>query len=421
MSDHLRKIVEEIHKLAQVPPRSKGDKVKAAPATTPATGGGAPAKSTGNVPQRGGGTAKPQGHGGSYISAVGDIKNMQEAMQNFAALATSYGAVKQPSAPPGKTPSQAPKVDSRKKQFNDFITEQYLANADMKGEEFTPDEKRTAKDQKQPTDLVEMNIVLNGLQRIGSPASELKADNAWDFRTNNALKNIYAFAYGLVNIAKDFGRTDAQSFTDDDLAKMKAAIPEDRDPKEIPPPEKAGKAKELTALIKKLTKFYRYYIDNIAMHPGFTRYIAGNEPLMTLQRGGGDPTALNANERGLMQGIDNMKLGHEAIPYITNKPGFEISIPSPQGTNGVIGVGTIPMSALQNVNTLRAFMTSMGIPQNQTSDPRWQRAVINAIMKHVDAVLNLPQAQAKPTPQTTPAQTGSGDLSGAPNTGVRQV
>ena len=373
---------------------------------------------TGTVPRpggTGGQAARPSGGGGSY-QVVGAIKDMQTAMQDFAALATTYGSARQ-------QPGQAapPKVDSRKKHFNDFITEQYLANSDLKGEEFTPDEKRISKEQKQPTDLIEMNLVLNGLQRIGGPASELKADNQWDFRTNNALKNIYAFAYGLVNIAKDFGKTDAQSFTEDDLAKMKELIPADRDPKDIPGAEKVAKAKALTPLIRKLTNFYKYYINSIAQHPGWTKYITGNESMMTVQKGGGDPTALDANDQKTMSSIDSLQLGANAIPYITTK--FPINFPSPQGTGGAIGLGSMPLSALQNINTFRAFMTSMGIPQNQTSDPRWAKAAINAVMDHVEKVLNLPEAQEKsalppPTP-APPPQTG--DFGTGPRQDVRKV
>lgn len=395
-----RNLVSQIQKMAQ----SLGE-----PDFTPSTGGAAPAPKV-----------APQGQGGAS-QAVGPIKNMQEAMQQFAAVATSYGTKPQTVAP--GQPQPAAKLDSRKKKFNDFITEQYLANSDLKGEEFTPDEKRTAKEQKLPTDLIEMNLVINGLQRIGGPSSELKADSQWDFRTNNALKNIYAFAHGLVNLAKDFGRTDAQSFSEEDLEKMKSLIPEDRDPKSIPPAEKTTRAKQLTPLINKLTKFYRYYIDNVAMHPGFTRFIAGNEKMLTLEKGGGDPTALNQRERALMPSIDSLQLGAAAIPNITNRPGFEINFPSPKGANGVIGLGSMPVQALQNVNTFRAFMTSMGFQQNQTSDPRYMRAALDAVMKHIDAVLALPEAQEKSAPvqSSEPAPSLQAGPTGNPNQGAKAI
>lgn len=404
MSNKLKRIVEEIQKLAQ-------------------SSGAAPPPPAGAVIVQGpGGPPQPQGGGGGSYQVVGPIKDMQEAMQQFAAVATTYGSAKQQSVAPGQ-PKLTAAVDSRKKKFNDFITEQYLANADMKGEEFTPDEKRTAKDQKLPTDLIEMNIVVNGLQRIGGAQSELKSDNFWDFRTNNALKNIYAFAHGLVNLAKDFGRTDAQSFTEQDLAKMRELIPEDRDPAKLPNADKINKAKQLTTLIKKLTRFYKYYIDNVAMHPGFTRFIAGNENMLTLEKGGGDPTALNRQEQSLMPSIDTLQLGSQAIPNITNKPGFEINFPSPKGVGGVIGLGSMPVQALQNMNTFRAFMTSMGFQQNQTGDPRYMKAALDAVMKHIDAVLALPEAQEKSAPaqSSEPVPSTQAGPTGTPNQSVKNV
>ena len=400
-NNRLKDLVKEIQRFGQAAAPPPPDALKAQPSGTPPV--------TPPKPQGGG--------GGGYANIVGPIKDMQEAMQEFAQLATNYGSLKQPSgppAPPGQKPP-TPQVDTKKKQFNDFIAEQYLANSDMKGEEYTPDEKRTSKEQKQPTDLIEMNIVINGLQRIGSPQSELKADNAWDFRTNNALKNIYAFAHGLVNLSADFGRTDAQSFTKEDLAKMKENIPEDRDPRSIPPAEKIAKARALTPLIKKLTKFYKYYISNIAMHPGFTRYIAGDENMMTLQKGGGDPTALNNTEKKMMEHPDNLSIGDSAIPYISKK--VPLQLPSKLNAPGMTGV-SINLATLQNIHTFRQLMENMGIPGASTTDQKTQLAFIDAIMKHIDGVLAMAPAQ-KPAPQTPTTQVLP--ATGGPNANVKNV
>lgn len=329
--------------------------------------------------------------GGSGYVATGPIKDMQQAMQEFARLVTSYAASQ---SQPGQKPDSQP-VNSRKKHFNDFITEQYLANSDLKGEEYTPDEKVVSRDSKQPTDLIEMNIVVNGLKRIGSPQSELNADNMWDFRTNNALKNVYAFAYGLVNLAKDFGRTNVKSFTPEDLAKMKELIPEDRDPTKMPLKDKIDRATILSGLIKKLTNFYKYYIETIAMHPAFTRYIAGNEPMMTIQKGGDDPTALDQNDQKYVGNLDALALGNRMIPNVNYK--YPIAIPGPGQTTG--SVDSVPMSSLQDLNHFRAFLVSLGYPQNTTNDPRIIKMALDAIMKHIDGVLSSSSAQASVKPQ----------------------
>jgi hypothetical protein len=90
----LKKIVEEIKKIAEgeldnivvnKPPANPPTGTTGAPATTDP--GGLGDVWTNKKP------VAPQGVGGYQV--VGDIKNMQDAMQEFAAVATKYGAAKQ--------------------------------------------------------------------------------------------------------------------------------------------------------------------------------------------------------------------------------------------------------------------------------------------------------------------------------------
>src|SRR5579864_6857888 len=124
----LKEIVAQIKKLADSPP----------PLDAPegAGGGGAPR----------GGASGGWGGGGGGASAVADIKAMQQAMQNFAQAVTKYSFTK-----PQK-PGDKPQVDDSKKPFNDFITETYMADSPIKGQEFSPDAARQKQQEKQPTD-----------------------------------------------------------------------------------------------------------------------------------------------------------------------------------------------------------------------------------------------------------------------------
>lgn len=342
-------------------------------------------------PQGGGGAARPGGGGGGgggFVNVVGDIKNMQAAMQNFAAAVTKYSFKK------ATKPGEKPAVDDSKKPFNDFITETYMMDSPIKGQEFSPDPARQKQQEKQPTDLIEMNNVIDGLRRIGSPdrpgmsGNELKADNVWDFRTNNALKNIYAFAYALVNLSKDFGRTNVNSFGDADLNKMADLIPKEENPSSMPAAEKKEKAKALVPVINKLTTFYQYYVDAIANHPAYVRYIIGEEPLMTVKPGGGDPLALNEEEKKLMPNLDQLTVN--------------------------FGQGPLPLSAFKNLNYFRQFLTEqMKYPPNQTSNPKILLAFLNSFVSMADSYLQKSQPKQQPaTPPTeqrdagTPSGTG---------------
>lgn len=356
------------------PPKTDGD------ATTPPTTA---------VPRPGQSSqsAKPAGGGGYYINPA--IKAMQDAMQRFAAGVTKYSFKK-------TKPGEKPVVDDSKKPFNDFITEQYMTDSPIKGQEYSTDPNRQKLQDKQPTDLIEMNNVIDGLKRIGSPGtppgSELKADSVWDFRTNNALKNIYAFAYALVNLSKDFGRTNIQSFNDDDLTKMSELIPKEDNPASLPAAEKTAKAKELTALINKLSNFYSYYVEAIAQHPAYVRHIIGEEPLMTIKPGGGDPIAFTPEEQKMMQNVDQLTVN--------------------------FGQGPLPLSALKNLNLFREFLTeTMKYQPNQTSNPKILLAFLKSFADFADQAIQ--KAQPKTTPQPKQQLDAGTPLSG---TGpVRQV
>src|SRR5512135_2421660 len=63
----------------------------------------------------------PSGGGGVAPKVHGAIKDMQDAMQNFAAVATTYAA--KPKVPGKPQPTD---LDVNKRHFNDFIAEQYL-------------------------------------------------------------------------------------------------------------------------------------------------------------------------------------------------------------------------------------------------------------------------------------------------------
>lgn len=388
--EEARKLLQEIKKTAK-------------PFTGHLGGGG------GGYHGGGGGAGGGGGGGGANPQQVyGAIKEMQKAMQTFAQAVVTYSAPpKQPGQGQGQDQGQ-PQQDS-KKPFNDFIIEQYVSGSDIKGEEYSADPRRTSQQQKeeQATDLLEMNIVVDGLKRIGSPQSELIADNVWDFRTNNALKNVYAFAYGLVKLSEDFGRTNVQSFSEKDLQAMAALIPADQNPSQIPGADKMDKAKQLTPLIQKLTRFYRFYVDQIATHPAWTRYIGKDEPMMTLQKGGGDPTQLSEEQQQMMSNVGDMSLVN-SIPGIFNFPQYALAIPTPRNPQKPIGL--VPLDALQDPEHFSAWlqMSVVGWPRNQANDPRVQKQVLDAIKKHIDAVIALAKQQQTAKAPAAPQQQQAG-------------
>lgn len=362
MSD-LKNKLEEIHKLASTLP----DKVAFKPqgrmqnppgSGTPTGGGGASGGRFTHRNQQG-----PASTGGGYSPAVGAIKEMQAAIQDFANKVTSYS-----------TDEITGAVRNERKDFNDFVTEQYLATSDVKGVEWDKDPKAVSQVQKQQrqSELLEMEYVIDGLKRIGGKSNELLKDNVWDFRTNNALRNVYAFAYALVNLSKDFGKPEIKTFNDASLSQMNANIPEEDNPSKLPPDEKIAKAKALTPLIKSLTKFYDYYVKKIAMNPKYRGYIEGTYDMYQVKPGGTDPGKMTEEEAAKYQKEGrSMVLNHVVLPTKTgNKP---------------VDINYMYLSDPGQFNKL---LESLGYTPNEVRNPEVQKRVLDAIRTHVTALMS---------------------------------
>lgn len=343
----LKAILQEIQKLAKPIDLSGG-------------GGGAPAPTTHGpqaINQGGGG-------GGAYVNATPAIKEMQKAMQDFAAKVTQYS-----------TDAKTKTIRDDRKNFNDFITEQYLATSDVKGAEYSkdPTQVKQVDKQKQATDLAEMDYIIDGLKRIGGQRNELLADNIWDFRTNNALKNIYAFANALINIEKDFGKAGARMFNESSLKQMEENIPDEVNPAKLPGAEKIKMATALTPLIVSLGKFYEYYVKKIAINPQYRGYIEGTYDMFKIKPGGEDPGKLTPQEQErLGKEANTLKLQHVVLPSKSgDKP---------------VDIAYSYLASPQNFNKL--LSTVLGYTPNEVENPDIQKKVLDAVRNHVTALIS---------------------------------
>ena len=164
--------------------------------------------------------AKPKGHGGPWKPQAGSAGNFNAsvaAMQNeMIALARDVKSaidveVSTSDAITQKGGAQVASGTTKrsKRGFMAFFTEYYTSDLpdDLKGNEFSPDAKKTSLKDKQPTktELYDLDIVMDTMSRIGNPqGGEMKPDGFWGFRTDNALRNFCAFAYALLQLKDDF-------------------------------------------------------------------------------------------------------------------------------------------------------------------------------------------------------------------------
>jgi len=321
----------------------------------------------GSVKPTGAVTGKP----GNTSAGVLEIKEMQKAIQAFADKAVAYKTKVQKDPKTGKTTKIVDTTDNRK-DFNDFLTEQYSEGAAAKGDEYSPDPKAVTKEDKKPTELVEMDIVIDGLRRIGPGGSEQMPDGRWDFRTNNAVNNTYAFAETLVKVTDDFGGVPPNAswyFKSNDLNAMKTyLLPKETDFKSLKPEDLKKRAVALTPLIKKLTAFYEQYQSRIINHPAYKNYINKSYPLFTVTSGGKDPGKLTPEQQALMK-----------------QPGQMLKNITLPGKKGLVKSPKLSVGYFSNMENFRSLMYSvLGYSPTEVNNNAFQKQVLDAVIKHVN-------------------------------------
>ncbi len=356
------------------------------------TGSGDTPKPTGG----GGSKFSPSGGGGGFSAPTGganDIRKMQKAIQDFAGKVAMYKPV--PKMDKGKIIYQISDEDKKRRDFNDFLTEQFAASADIHGDEYSPIPTDTSKASKLPTDLVQLSVVLDGLKRIGPAGNEKMRDGVWDFRTNNAVRNTYAVAAALVAAFQALGGMAANSpstFRSADLQALRNAIPKEKDPMEAGKSQKdlAQAANAITPLVNKLSDFYEVYSKKVMDHPAYTRYIKGDVPLFTVKPGGDNPYKPDQNDPSQVEAMKNPK-GYR-IPWMT--------LTTKDGSKKQFN-GQITLDYLSSRDGLQSLMQQyLGYSPSEINNGPLMRKIVNEMLTNINSFL----VQNKPLPKP-PAET----------------
>lgn len=184
----------------------------------------------------------------------------------------------------GQIIALAQSISSSTKDFNDFMVEAYSNESYIKGEEWDPGQKYHTKQTRLASPLIRLDNVVDQLKKIGSPQNPIKEDGNWDERTQNALKNVWAFADALVRVYEDFGSTFTNpQFTKADLQALGDLIPKtpvDRpeEVRDLNAKDKDEKAKLITPLLDRLTDFYRSFSKKILDNPIYRPFIKPVSP-----------------------------------------------------------------------------------------------------------------------------------------------
>jgi hypothetical protein len=282
MSDHLKNMKKQIEKLAQVPTRVRVNPTSEA---VPSRGNTAP--------------AKPTGHFAPKFVSDSTIREMQLSMQDLAQAVMQDANSSTMSLKNRDTLHQdaTQPVQESKKSFNDFIAEQYMGGLDEenKGVEWTknpdvvthPDKKQTQ------TDIYELDAVMNTLSRIGSEKGEFKADGNWDWRTQNALKNMLGFAYSLLQLEGDFGLSN-HIYNIANWNVFKTTLGDNSNALSVD--QKKNKAAIITKHLKAITKLYNDFRQQVIARPEFRPYLEGKRSFDKYDQSGTNKDTLTPQE-----------------------------------------------------------------------------------------------------------------------------
>ena len=364
MSKDYKKLVAQIHKLAE----GLGE-----PDFVPSTGG-EPAAPKAPV--------APKGPGGGQIHYVNQaVRAMQIAMQELAEFimrdATSNTMFRAPkdAKPDVGTEAQV----AGKKAFNDFLAEQYIGTLDEehRGVEWSTNpalQSRQQKDQSK-TGIYELNVVMDTLRRIGSPGpgnKEFTADGVWQFRTDNALKNMAGLAHALLSFEGDFGLQN-ESYTKRDLDQfynLLSGYTIENGVVKMSEADKTKRATEISKHLKKIMRLYASFRRQFLERPAVRSVIEGQRAFEKYDANGTNTDILTEADK--------------ALPPTTTVTGFNLT---GYKDGKPFAVTSIPFSALQSKEGFMQFLRSIGYNDNPGATNINSQAgnLINAIKQQMDS------------------------------------
>lgn len=286
------------------------------------------------------GKVQPGNSPQQIATAIENVKEMQIAMQNLAQsiIADSESSTMANKPKDAQQPHATGDVKTAKKSFNDFIAEQYLGSLDedKKGVEWTKDTHITTLPgkQKSQTDIYELDVVMDTLRRVGASTKEFVADGKWDFRTDNALRNIMGFAYALLQLEGDFG-LENNTYTFDHWKNLNKALSGYKIGKNgigLNAINKNARAIAITKHLRAITKLYSHFRQQVLARPEFRPTIEGKRSFDRYSPQGTNKDSLTEPEDQMSKsdaikipvtyiapGLPNKKLDYIPLKALRNK------------------------------------------------------------------------------------------------------
>ncbi len=393
-------------------PASRGPKTEK-PAAEPHP---APASTTDStVPARGkaGPTANPVS-GGVGSSSLPAVKEMQQAILNFASVAAStdvtsmkgnqYGkqtgeqdrkvhsdglASPNPHYDPADPTSQdqlleeRPAVDINEKEhlggsdpFGDFIVQQYVAN-DPRGSQYLNTDVGGKKGRGNASiDNSNLRGLIDTISRVGTPGvngGEKSVDGVWAYRTDHALQGISIITKAMLDFARDLKvpvRYTEQNY--EDFAK---AIPKSYTELKNPA-EKTAKAKFLTSHINAISGFFKELKKEILNNREHRQYIDQKKPFVQYKQ--------------------NVVKTPKELLDPTELSTFNTNQILPLSNVGFVGVNnrsnSISLRELSDMESFKGFMKRIG-KGKESENPAEVKKMLDTVMQQLSASDVTPSSQ----------------------------
>lgn len=205
---------------------------------------------------------------------------------------------------------------------------------DMKGKgvEWTTDKSVTAipGKKKTETDIYELDVVMNTLQRIGMEKSEFKPDGNWGARTDNALRNMMGFGYALLQLEGDFGlKSDAYTYANwRNFQQLLSGYTISGEAISLPANEKKDRSALIAKHLRAITKLYNHFRQQVTARPEYRPLIEGDRAFEKYNQKGSNKDALSKEEDNMSKSdamkIDNIqhlapRLPNQKINYVPLK------------------------------------------------------------------------------------------------------
>jgi hypothetical protein len=283
---------------------------------------------------------QPSG-GTTSSSSFASIKQLQQAILNFANVASSSDVTSMTGNQAGKQESSSGEYLGGSDPFGDFVAshikeaptsgqaQQYL-NTDVA----SPDRSRMG------IEDTGLRGIIDTLKRIGTPGKENAPDGVWKQRTNNALWQIAKVMVTIDNLST------AMQVPLEGLGKLVAAF-QQAIPKvytDIDDQAKAQLAPELTKMVEQMTEFFGQFKNSVLSNKHLRKYIDQQKPFVQYQQKTQSGTnALSPEEKQL---------------YVSN-----VNTPIPNLQLGKTPVSLVDLESMDNFKTL---MQKAGL---NTNDP----------------------------------------------------